>query len=366
DQDETKTKPIKILTSSNVNNENTEPSAYSFEDVQVDDNNQSSLNQKQNSIELITHQMNKPNSIPKQHNFNQQMLLESMIDANENDQQDNHHTVKTDNTLSQQDQSNNDSQKEFLLFDANENLTINNEFEFFHCLKCENDVSVKCVSIIGNTGDGKSYTLNQVFFNGQEIFHTSSTANSCTLGIWTALDENHRTLIFDTEGRLGLSENDNKRNRLLVKILCLSDIIIYRTRASKLSNDMFQFLSDVSNAYIKYFQKELENIMKNYQVDESMLTMGPTLIIFHETQYTDILKDYFQYKKTAVEQLKERFEIMKLSYDAYSSIKYVGIQNIGEKSLDFSEIKTTITDILNNNNIHSYKPLSVIFKVLKV
>ncbi|CAF4841453.1 unnamed protein product, partial [Rotaria sp. Silwood2] len=123
DQDETKTKPIKIITSFNVNNENTEPSAYSFEDVQVDDNNQSSLNQKQNSIELITHQMNKSNSIPKQHNFNQQMLLESMIDANENDQQDNHHTVKTDNSLSQQDQSNNDPQKEFLLFDANENLT---------------------------------------------------------------------------------------------------------------------------------------------------------------------------------------------------------------------------------------------------
>ncbi|CAF3583935.1 unnamed protein product, partial [Rotaria sp. Silwood2] len=124
DQDETKTKPIKIITSFNVNNENTEPSAYSFEDVQVDDNNQSSLNQKQNSIELITHQMNKSNSIPKQHNFNQQMLLESMIDANENDQQDNHHTVKTDNSLSQQDQSNNDPQKEFLLFDANENLTV--------------------------------------------------------------------------------------------------------------------------------------------------------------------------------------------------------------------------------------------------
>ncbi|CAF1114250.1 unnamed protein product, partial [Rotaria sordida] len=362
DQHKIETKPIKIPASSNVNNDNTEPSAYSFEDIQIDnndENNISLLNRKEHSIQSVTYQMNKSNSMPKQHNFNQQMLLESMIDDNEND-----HTIKSDNCLSQQNQSDSDSQKEFLLFDTNEHLTINNESEFLHRLKCEKDLSVKCISIIGNTGDGKSYTLNQVFFNGQEIFHTSSTANSSTLGIWTALDEYHRILIFDTEGHFGLSENDNKHNRLLLKILCISDIIIYRTRASKLSNDMFQFLSDISNVFIKYFRKELENIMKNCKIDESISTIGPTLIIFHETQHTEILKDYFQCQKTAVEQLKERFETMKLSYDAYSSIEYVGIQTQGEESSDFNKIKETITVALDDNR-RVRRPLSVIFKVLK-
>jgi zinc finger FYVE domain-containing protein 1 len=185
------------------------------------------------------------------------------------------------------------------------------------------------------------------------------------MGVWTALDENHRTLVLDTEGRLGLSENDNIRNRLLLKILCISDIVIYRTRASKLPNDMFQFLSDASNAFLKYFRKELENVMKNCKVDGPMSTMGPTLIVFHETQHTGILKD-FQAHKTAVEQLKERFETMNLSYDAYSSIEYVGSQTIGGKPTDFSEIKATIAATLDNNNIRSRRRLSVIFKALKV
>ena len=84
-------------------------------------------------------------------------------------------------------------------------------------MKCEQDLSVKSISILGNTGDGKSFTLNQVFFNGQEVFHTSSTADSCTMGVWAALDDSQRTLILDTEGRLGLSENDNQRNRFIIK-----------------------------------------------------------------------------------------------------------------------------------------------------
>jgi zinc finger FYVE domain-containing protein 1 len=186
------------------------------------------------------------------------------------------------------------------------------------------------------------------------------------MGVWSALDENHRTLILDTEGRLGLSENDNRRNRLLLKILCISDIVIYRTRSSKLPNDMFQFLSDASNAFLKYFRKELENVMKNCKTDGPMSTMGPTLIVFHETQHTGILKDQFQSRKTAVEQLKERFQIMNLSYDAYSSIEYVGIQTIGGKSTDFHEIKEIITSTLDNNNIRSRRRLSVIYKALKV
>ena len=162
--------------------------------------------------------------------------------------------------------------------------------DFLRRLKTDQDLSVKCTSIIGNTGDGKSYTLNQVFFKGRETFHTSPTSESCTMGVWAALDENDRTLVLDTEGRLGLSENDNQRNRLLLKVLCVSDIVVYRTRASKLPNDMFQFLSDASNAFLKYFRKELENVMKNCKADGPVSTMGPALIIYHETQHTGILQ----------------------------------------------------------------------------
>ncbi len=76
--------------------------------------------------------------------------------------------------------------------------------------------------------------------------------------------------------------------------------------------------------------------------------------------------DDFQGQKTAVEQLKERFEKMNLKYDAYNSIEYVGIQTSGGKQTDFNVLKVAITSILENNKIRSPRRLSVIFKALKV
>ena len=101
-----------------------------------------------------------------------------------------------------------------------------------------------------------------------------------------------------------------------------------------------------------------------------------------ENEIHRLLLDHFQCQKTAVEQLKERFDKMKLSYDAYrfvirmkkshldrhrfSSIEYVGIQTPSGKQTDFGPITATITSILENNKIRSPRHLSVIFKSLKV
>lgn len=66
-----------------------------------------------------------------------------------------------------------------------------------------NVLQVKVVSIFGNTGEGKSYTLNKVFFNGEEVFKTSSSQISCTLGVWAKYDPNLNVICLDTEGLLG-------------------------------------------------------------------------------------------------------------------------------------------------------------------
>lgn len=116
------------------------------------------------------------------------------------------------------------------------------------------DKLVKCVAIFGNTGDGKSHTLNHTFFNGRSIFTTSNRQETCTMGVWCAYDQHTNSLIFDTEGLLGTTSNENKRMRLLLKVLAISDVIIYRTRAERLHNDLFKFLSDASVAYLKYFR----------------------------------------------------------------------------------------------------------------
>ena len=70
-----------------------------------------------------------------------------------------------------------------LLIDNNEKLMVSSDIEFMNKLKCEPKTSAKVISIFGNTGDGKSHTLNHTFFNGADVFDTSPSQKSCTVGV---------------------------------------------------------------------------------------------------------------------------------------------------------------------------------------
>lgn len=177
----------------------------------------------------------------------------------------------------------------FLLIDEQEVLQVKTAEEFVSKLGCNSTTLVKVVSIFGNTGEGKSHTLNYTFYDRQEVFLTSPTQNSCTIGIWCAYDSERRVITIDTEGLLGLSENVNRRTRLLLKVLAISDIIIYRTRAERLNNDLFIFLGSASQAYIKHFAKELRSASQRCNLQCTLSDLGPVVIIFHETVYTNAL-----------------------------------------------------------------------------
>ena len=164
-----------------------------------------------------------------------------------------------------------------------------NADQFLEKLSCDRNDTVKVVSIFGNTGDGKSHTLNHTFFGGRNVFSISPSQASCTIGVWCSLDTLNKAIIIDTEGLLGSSENENQRTRLLLKILAISDVVIYRTRAERLHNDMFVFLSNASKAYCKHFSQELKTASEKCKQPASSL--GPTLVVFQETTHTDVLKD---------------------------------------------------------------------------
>jgi zinc finger FYVE domain-containing protein 1 len=142
--------------------------------------------------------------------------------------------------------------------------------------------------VFGNTGDGKSFTLNHTFFGGEEVFITSACQNSCTVGVWAAYDPHNSVIAVDTEGLLGASANDNKRTRLLLKVIAISDVVVFRTRAERLHKDMFVFLSNASKAYKKHFAKELQAASERYKIKESNL--GPILVVFQETTHTEPLQ----------------------------------------------------------------------------
>ena len=160
--------------------------------------------------------------------------------------------------------------------------------DFVQKLGCEEDSLVKVISIFGNTGDGKSHTLNNTFFGGREVFETSSSQDTCTVGVWAAFDHVHNIVALDTEGLLGTSSNANQRTRLLLKVLAVSDIVVYRTRAERLHDDLFHFLGDASTAYTKHFSKELRSCLKKCHL-KNISSLGPSVIIFHETRHTDPL-----------------------------------------------------------------------------
>lgn len=179
----------------------------------------------------------------------------------------------------------------FLLIDGDDRLQVDTSEEFCRKLGLTSDSKhlVKVVSIFGKTGEGKSYTFNYTFFGGEEIFKTSPAPDSCTIGIWAAYDPVSRIIAIDTEGLLGISENNDKLNRLLLKVLAVSDIIIYRTRAERLHSDLFTFLGDASQAYVKYFSSELKYASQRCNFSYPLSDMGPVVIVFHETLHNQLL-----------------------------------------------------------------------------
>lgn len=83
--------------------------------------------------------------------------------------------------------------------------------------------------------------------------------------------------------------NQGQRTRLLLKVLAISDVVIYRTHADRLHDDLFKFLGDASDAYLKHFTKELKATTTRCGLDVPLSTLGPAVIIFHETVHTKLL-----------------------------------------------------------------------------
>lgn len=90
------------------------------------------------------------------------------------------------------------------ILDDNEDLKIKSEDVFMEKLKIPINEKVKVVAIFGNTGEGKSFTLNKVFFNGEKVFRISASQTSCTSGVWAMYDPNLKVICLDTEGLLGI------------------------------------------------------------------------------------------------------------------------------------------------------------------
>ncbi|XP_067637348.1 zinc finger FYVE domain-containing protein 1-like isoform X2 [Eurosta solidaginis] len=248
----------------------------------------------------------------------------------------------------------------FLLMDAEESLHCSKAETFRKKLKCNDDTKIKVISIFGNTGDGKSHTMNHTFFDGAEVFQTSQEQRSCTVGVYAALQRDMDVLCLDTEGLLGTSKNNNRRMRMLLKILAISDIVIYRIRSERLRSDMFEFLGSASQAFCSHFAQTLQSLPEPGMSQ----TLGPAVIIFHETQHTKPLNG--SVAESVEDQLRNHFERLNYKINAFSSLRYIGIQTSKPIPTDYSKLKTAIKLEIENTTVRSPRQLSVVFKAMNV
>ncbi|XP_022905630.1 zinc finger FYVE domain-containing protein 1-like [Onthophagus taurus] len=253
----------------------------------------------------------------------------------------------------------------FLLLNDIERLCVNSPEEFLARLKIDEPTKkVKVVSIFGNTGDGKSHTLNQVFFKGNEVFKTSALQKSCTMGVWAAYDPNLDVICLDTEGLLGISRKQSQRTRLLLKVLAVSDVVIYRTRAERLPTDMYAFLGGASKAYNEHFKTALQQVWQKFENEPVPAALGPSLIIFHETLHTCTWNSCPSVEESPEDLLRAEFGKLNLECNAFSQLKYVGIQT-KEQPTDFRELKKYIQLDLANSSVRSKRNAKVVFLTLK-
>lgn len=255
------------------------------------------------------------------------------------------------------------SSPSFLVLDEFEQMQMEDSREFADRLGCGPDEMVKVVSIFGNTGEGKSHTLNFTFFGGNEVFKTSPAQSSCTIGIWAAYDPKNKVITIDTEGLLGVSENNNRRTRLLLKVLAISDVIIYRTRAERLHNDLFTFLGDASRAYGHHFATELREASKRSGLCYSPTDLGPVVVVFHETLHTDVLLKTAE--KSCEDELRRRFQTLGQKTDAFSAFEYVGTRTKTPPT-SFKGLQEAMRRHLQNTTVRSARKVAIVFGALKV
>ncbi|XP_058825219.1 zinc finger FYVE domain-containing protein 1-like [Topomyia yanbarensis] len=248
--------------------------------------------------------------------------------------------------------------KSFLLMDEQENVQLQSAEHFCKRLGAAPESKIKVVSIFGNTGDGKSHTMNHAFFGGKEVFKTSSHQSSCTMGILASFHKSYNVLCLDTEGLLGETINENKQMRMLLKVLAISDIIIYRTRSERLRSDMYKFLGTASEAFTKFFFTALQSL----SLPGTPQSLGPAVIIFHETQHTEVLKEDDEGKKEE-DILRERFAKSQLDLTAFSSLRYVGIRT-NTPPTNYEPLRMALEKELKNTTVRSPRQPTVVFEAL--
>nr|CAH8828311.1 unnamed protein product [Trichobilharzia regenti] len=272
------------------------------------------------------------------------------------------------------------------LIDEEERILFDDADSLAWSLGCPVDRTVKLIAIVGNTGDGKSHTLNHAFCGGANVFVTSASQVTCTIGIWAAYLPKEGYLLIDTEGLLGASPNPNRQRRLLLKVFALADVVIFRTMSDRLHSDMFTFLADASDAFSEHFRPDLEALAGRTGLPWTPGQLGPVVVVFQETQHTLPLdepramasgnsttcNDRLGSAEPSNERmsalssrfLTERLVAMRRNANAFSSLVYVGTQTKVPPT-NFQPLASMVAKRIRDISVRAPRKLIHIFHILQ-
>lgn len=217
----------------------------------------------------------------------------------------------------------------FQILDEQEDILVTDPNHFLQNLgldRGEGILQTKVVSVVGNAGEGKSHALNYLFCDGNK-FRTSSnsgtegdTSNSVSTDVWLFLAKEQGALVLDTPGKAGTGLMGYKTNRLLFKVMAVSDIVIYRTRSERLQSDMFEFLSGFCTAYNDFMKQDLHDLVD--KGESEFVSHRPALIICHDTRTTSVIAD--NGSGTASQQIVATAKRLGFTLDTFCRITYIG------------------------------------------
>lgn len=91
----------------------------------------------------------------------------------------------------------------------------------------------------------------------------------------------------------------------------MSDIVIYGIHSERLNRDLFTFLGAASCAYTRYFKAALQTIRQHEADSNSPSTLGPCVIVLHETKHSIPLTNstyYYSLKLTVISNSEFHYE----------------------------------------------------------
>ncbi|KAK7925855.1 hypothetical protein WMY93_008165 [Mugilogobius chulae] len=200
----------------------------------------------------------------------------------------------------------------FLLVDEKEEMQVKDEEDFVSRLGCRSDELLKVVSIFGNTGEGKSHTLNHTFFWDVRFLRRLPLR---TRAPWESGPPWILCTMWWSSTRRDCSE----------------------LRAEGHDGSLWPGRASVHS--------------------------GPAVIIFHETVHTKLLGSDKPLESTD-RLLQERFRKLSLFPEAFSSVQYKGTRTFNPPT-DFSGLLRVLELQLDNNNTRSPRCATVIYKALQ-